>query len=214
MQPASFDFDLQVFVNCPLDAEYRPLLEALIFTVLECGLTPCLASNEVDSGLVRIEKIRRLIRSCRLSIHDISRMEPLRAGDLPRFNMPFELGLDFGCRFYGARRLNQKQCLILEQERYHYHKVLSDISGNDIRAHEGNARMLVSEVRNWIRVTTARELSSASQIWRKFNDFTGHLHASLRAAGYSAAEIDSLEVPELVQRTLGWMGSARSSPKD
>ena len=208
--PPAFDFDLQVFVNCPLDDEYRPLLKALIFTVLECGLTPCLASNEVDSGLVRIEKIRRLIRSCRLSIHDISRMEPLRENDLPRFNMPFELGLDFGCRFYGTRRLSQKQCLILEQERYRYHKVLSDISGHDVRAHEGDARTLVSEVRNWLRVTTARELPSASGIWRRLNDFTGHLHASLRAAGYSALEIDSLEVPELVQHTLGWMQTTKS----
>ena len=136
MRPALSDFDQQIFVNCPFDEEYSPLLKALVFTILECGLVPRLASDEADSGRVRVEKIRALIQSCRLSIHDISRVGPLQEGDLPRFNMPFELGLDFGCRFYGSRRLTTKQCLILEQERYRYQKVLSDISGNDIRAHE------------------------------------------------------------------------------
>jgi hypothetical protein len=210
MQPASFGFDFQVFVNCPLDEEYRPLLEALLFTILECGLVPCPASHGIDSGRVRIEKIRRLIQSCRLSIHDISRVEPLRSGDLPRFNMPFELGLDFGCRFYGSRRLTTKQCLILERERFRYQRVLSDISGNDVRAHEGDAAMLVSEVRNWLQVTTARDLPSGSRVWQRFHEFTTYLQSSLRAAGFSAKEIDSLEVAELIQRALGWMETTKS----
>lgn len=211
MRPALPDFDQQIFVNCPFDKEYSPLLKALIFTILECGLVPRLASDEADSGRVRVEKIRELIRSCRLSVHDISRVGPLQTGDLPRFNMPFELGLDFGCRFYGSRRFTTKQCLILEQERYRYQKVLSDISGNDIRAHGGSAEILVLEVRNWLRVTTARDLPSGSHIWQRFSEFEVDLQVSLRAAGYSATEIDSLEVAELIQRALGWMEAAKTS---
>jgi hypothetical protein len=92
-------FHQTVFLNCPYDDEYRPLLGALLFSVLDCGLTPRLASDQADSGQPRLEKIRELIRDSRFSIHDISRMDPLQPGDLPRFNMPFELGLDLGCRF-------------------------------------------------------------------------------------------------------------------
>jgi hypothetical protein len=126
-------FEQSVFLNCPYDKEYRPFLRALTFTVLECGFVPRLASDEDDSGVARVEKIKTLIPSCRFSVHDISRMEPLASGDLPRFNMPFELGLDLGCRFYGGGALATKRCLILERDPHRYKAVLSDISGNDIR---------------------------------------------------------------------------------
>jgi hypothetical protein len=90
--PDPVGFDQTVFLNCPYDDEYRPLLGALVFTVLDCGLTPRLASDQADSGQLRLEKIRELIRCSRFSIHDISRMAPLKEGELPRFNMPFDLG--------------------------------------------------------------------------------------------------------------------------
>ena len=43
--------------------------------------------------------------------------------ELPRFNMPYELGLDVGASEYGGTRLKTKKILILETERYHYQKV-------------------------------------------------------------------------------------------
>jgi hypothetical protein len=201
------DFDRQVFVNCPFDEHYQPLLRALIFTILDCGLTPRIASEEVDSGRVRIDKIRGLIQVCRFSVHDISRIEPLHPGDLPRFNMPFELGLDFGCRFYAGGHLAGKQCLILERERYRYQRVLSDISGNDIRAHDGNSQTLISEVRKWLGVATEKDLPSSSSIWQRYNLFLGYLQASMKKAGYVTEEIDSLEIAEWIRRALGWIHS-------
>ena len=201
------DFDRQVFINCPFDEHYLPLLRALIFTILDCRLTPRIASEEVDSGLVRFEKIRSLIRACRFSIHDISRIEPLHPGDLPRFNMPFELGLDLGCRLYASGRLAGKQCLILERERYRYQRVLSDISGNDIRAHGGDTQTLISEVRRWLGVATATDLPSSSQIWQRFSVFLVFLQASLKKAGFTTEEIDTLETAEWSRRAQGWIGS-------
>ncbi len=201
------DFDRQVFINCPFDAHYLPLLRALIFTILDCRLIPRIASEEVDSGLVRFEKIRGLIRACRFSIHDISRIEPLHSGDLPRFNMPFELGLDLGCRLYASGRLAGKQCLILEQEKYRYQRVLSDISGNDIRAHGGDMQTLISEVRTWFSVATASDLPSGSHIWQRFNVFLVFLQASLKKAGFTAKEIKNLETAEWIRRARSWIGS-------
>lgn len=154
-----------VFLNCPFDSEYRALLKALLFTVLDCGWIPRIAAEQVDSGQVRIEKIRGMISSCRLSIHDISRMEPLREGELPRFNMPFELGLDLGCRFYGSKAFGRKECLILEKEPHRYKQVLSDISGHDIRAHGGSPQRLVTEVRQWLSRRVRRHLPSESGVW-------------------------------------------------
>ena len=207
MAPDLSDFDRQVFINCPFDDHYQPLLRALIFTILDCRLTPRIASEEVDSGLVRFEKIRGLIRVCRFSIHDISRIEPLHPGDLPRFNMPFELGLDLGCRLYASGRLADKQCLILERERYRYQRVLSDISGNDIRAHDGDTQTLISEVRRWLSVATAKDLPGGSHIWQRFNVFSTFLQASLTKAGFTTEEINTLETAEWIRRAQGWIHS-------
>lgn len=200
-------FETSLFVNCPFDRDYLRLAQALIFTVLYCGIEPRISSEEVDSGQVRIEKIRQLIRSCRYSIHDISRMEPLRPGDLPRFNMPFELGLDLGCRYYGDESLATKQCLILEKERYRYQQVLSDISGHDIRAHEGNPERLVLEVRNWLRGVKKQPLPSGNEVWERYNVFWEHLEELFVQGRYSKTDIEALEAVEYIAYIKEWLAS-------
>lgn len=148
------DFNRNIFINCPFDRDYKPMLRALVFTVIDCGFEPRIATESADSGEVRVQKIKKLIEESCYSIHDISRIEPLREGDLPRFNMSFELGLDLGCRDFGTGYLSEKKCLILETEKYRYQKVLSDISGNDIKAHKSEPETLLRQVRNWVYETT------------------------------------------------------------
>lgn len=198
-------FDQNVFINCPFDSDYRPLLTTLLFTVLDCGLEPRIASESADSGEVRVEKLLALIAASRFSIHDISRIEPLAEGDLPRFNMAFELGLDIGCRKFGRGNLRSKQCLILERDSYRYQKVLSDLSGNDIRAHQGDPRQLVLEVRSWIRVVTGAEIRSGTRMWGRFIEFRGQLQATLTRLGFSDQEIGRLEVAEFLDYARDWM---------
>jgi hypothetical protein len=197
-------FESSLFINCPFDREYVPLLHSLVFVVFECGLQPRLASDQADSGRVRIDKIRDLIRSCRYSVHDISRIEALHPGDEPRFNMPFELGLDLGCRYYGAPRLRDKQCLILEKERYRYQRVLSDISGNDIRAHGGDPKVLMSEVRNWLRVATDKILPSTESLWGRFNLFRIHLTRMVGELRFSEQDVEAMEIVEYIGFIRDW----------
>jgi hypothetical protein len=204
MTPDDDGFGGNVFINCPFDPEYLPLAQCLVFAVLECGFKPRIASERADSGQVRIEKIRELIRACRFSIHDISRMEPLRPGDLPRFNMPFELGLDLGCWSYGPETLVTKQCLVLERDRHRYQTVLSDLSGHEVRAHGGDPESLVLEVRNWLRVAVQKRLPSGSQVWQRFNLFRNDLELTLRRLGYSRRDVESLEMAEYIQFVRDW----------
>lgn len=197
-------FEDCLFINCPFDEDYIPLLHCLLFVVLECGLRPRLSLEEADSGTVRIEKIRDLIRSCRYSIHDISRMEALIPGDEPRFNMPFELGLDLGCRYYGASRYRSKRCLILERDRYRYQRVLSDLAGNDIRAHESSPELLMTEVRNWLRVVTDRALPSRFVLWERFNSFQAYLKGISQELSDSERDVRSLEIVEYMGFVREW----------
>jgi len=81
-----------VFVNCPFDPEYEPIFHAILFAVHDCGYVARCALEADDSGDIRIEKILAIINQCKFGIHDILRTE-LNERNLPRFNMPLELGL-------------------------------------------------------------------------------------------------------------------------
>ena len=64
--------------------------------------------------------------------------------------MPFELGLFLVARRFGAKLQRDKQCLVLEAERYRYQKYLTDISGQDIRQHDNEPAKAVGAVRDWL----------------------------------------------------------------
>lgn len=199
-------FDKNIFINCPFDREYLPLLKPLLFTAVECGLEPRITSERSDAGEERIKKIRELIRESRYSIHDLSRMEPIKAGDLPRFNMPFELGLDFGGRYFGPKALSRKRFLILEKERFRFQKVLSDISGSDIRAHNSDPETLVRNVRNWIFDNVRRNIRSKTIIWRRYNKFLTSFENSVKVEGFTKKDIDEMPVTEFVYFIKSWIG--------
>ena len=91
-----------------------------------------------------------LIEVCRFGVHDISRIERDAVNDLPRFNMPFELGLFLGARRFGKGDQRRKLCLVLEAERYRFQKFLSDIAGQDLRQHNNEQGKAVGAVRDWL----------------------------------------------------------------
>lgn len=147
---AASDNQKSVFINCPFDGAYTPLFHAIVFTVVRCGFRPRCALEVNDSADVRIEKIARIIRECPMGIHDISRTEPDSANNLPRFNMPLELGLYLGARYFGGRAHRSKACLILDREPYRYQKYISDIAGQDISAHGDDVVEAIKAVRNFL----------------------------------------------------------------
>jgi hypothetical protein len=143
-------YENSVFVNCPFDREYWPLFEAITFAVYDCGFFPRCALEVDDSSQVRIEKITDIIRTCRLSIHDISRIETDGDPPLPRFNMPLELGMFLGAKAFGTREQKKKAGMVLDTEQYRYQRYISDIAGQDIRAHGGEVPMVIRHVRNFL----------------------------------------------------------------
>jgi hypothetical protein len=104
-----------VFINCPFDDEYQPLFEAVVFCVTACGFRARCTLEETDAGEVRIDTIYGLIRECNHGIHDISRTEVKgQPYQLPRFNMPFELGIFLGAKKFGRPSL-KKRCLVMDR---------------------------------------------------------------------------------------------------
>lgn len=74
------------------------------------------ALEEPDSGDVRLDKLVELIRENPRSIHDLSRTE-IGENDLPRFNMPFELGLALGAKRFGRRPRDRIKIMVNEPYR-------------------------------------------------------------------------------------------------
>lgn len=108
------------------------------------------SSLRSSTAVTRFGAPWRPIEECRFGIHDLSRIERDAVNDLPRFNMPFELGLFLGGRRYGPRPQRDKHCLVLEAERYRYQNFLSEIAGQDIRSHDNEPAKPVGAVRDWL----------------------------------------------------------------
>ncbi len=138
-----------IFINCPFDDGYRPILRAIVFTVIASGYNPRSALDATDGAEVRVTKIAQMIGECDWGIHDISRIE-VPTGEMPRFNMPMELGIHLGARLLGEGRHRRKRALILEASRHRYDQVVSDISGQDIEAHGNDPDRAIGCIRNWL----------------------------------------------------------------
>ncbi|MCU1347164.1 MAG: hypothetical protein JWO56_194 [Acidobacteria bacterium] len=155
---AAPDYAYSVFVNCPFDATYKPLFEAIVFAVQDCGYVARCSLEIDDSSEVRIEKIAKIIAGCKFGIHDISRTELDPPNSLPRFNMPMELGLFLGAKRFGRAEQKSKVCLILDTDKYRYQKFISDIAGQDIAAHAGEPVQAIKAVRNCLSGASARSV--------------------------------------------------------
>jgi hypothetical protein len=141
-----------VFINCPFDDKYQPLFNAIVFAVNDIGFRPKSAKDESNAGEVRFNKIQDLIEECKYSIHDISRADIDVVTGFPRFNMPLELGLDLGCKRYGKSYHQEKVLLVLDIEQFRYRNFISDIAGQDIKAHKAEQAEVINVVRDWLRL--------------------------------------------------------------
>jgi len=205
-------FGRNVFINCPFDDHYLPLLRPIIFCVLYLGLRPRIALERLNSAEARVAKIIQLIRESRFGIHDLSRLQAERPGEYYRLNMPFELGLDVGCSLFGPAAWRGKKSLILEAERYRYQAAISDLSNSDIAVHANDPQRATTEVRNWLVVEAGIvDPPGPTSLWNRFTDFTADHFTELRRRGYSVADAASQPVSELLPAMTRWVARNRAS---
>ena len=146
----------QVFVNCPFDDKYFGLFFSIVFTVLDCGFIPRCSKEVDDATQFRLRSIVDLIGKCKYGIHDLSRVQLDKRYKLPRFNMPFELGIFYGAKSFGPDNQMKKNCVVLERYPYRYQKYISDISGIDVKNHNNSMEKCVEAIRNWLTTASRR----------------------------------------------------------
>lgn len=149
-----------VFLNIPYDQRYTSLYLSLISGVCAFGLVPR-ATIEIPGGERRLDRIFALLRACRYSIHDLSRVTLDRKPPAtPRFNMPFELGLAVAWQKSSPRI--DHQWIVMEARPRRLEKSLSDLAGTDASVHDGTPEGVFRELCS-IFVTARRQQPTVQQ---------------------------------------------------
>lgn len=202
--PNLANFEKNVFVNCPFDDNYKQLLIAIIFTVKYLGYIPRLSLERSDSGESRIQKILGLIEESKFGIHDLSRMVAAKKNEHYRMNMPFELGIDYGCQKLKGGLWDKKKILILDSERYRFQKALSDLSGSDIKNHNDEVIKVINVVRDWFVTEELQRGHSGNKIWGAFNEFQAYLYDEM-VGNDGHDSTDDVPIPEVIHHMSTWL---------
>lgn len=173
VSPPAPDSALSVFINCPFDREYEPLLNAIIYTTVCCGFHPRTSISE-GTDILRMDRILDAIFTSDYSIHDFSRFRGEGEQGLARFNMPLELGMAVGRRFVSERLATHNvdllgdmrgmeaflrdlshlrrrhRWLLLVPDGAESHRFVSDLAGYDLKSYDGQVRSIVPRVMSWL----------------------------------------------------------------
>lgn len=194
-------YNRSVFINCPFDNPYRPLFRAAVFAVMRCGYYARSALEEEDSSESRLNKIYRIIQECRYGIHDLSRTEVDRG--YPRFNMPFELGVFLGAKYFGRDEQDRKCCLVFEKKEHSYERFISDIKGQDIAAHGNDPERMVRKIRDWLATNSGkRTLPGGAAIWKDHQRFLRWLPGKCHSEQLIIADLTFQDYWQLVDEWI------------
>jgi hypothetical protein len=198
-----------VFINCPFSWDYQQNFQATVFTILRSGFTPRCAREADDGGEVRFQKICRILLDCPYGVHDISKTELDPASRLPRFNMPFELGLFLGAKVFGVKKYRSKRALIFDRDLFRYQSYISDIAGQDIHSHGGDTGNLIRELAAWLR-DQARDsrVPGGLAIADEFSSFKEDLPAIAARSQLAEAEFT---FKDLVAIAAEWIVNVRGA---
>ena len=148
---------------------------------------------------------------CPFGVHDLSRTELSASTGLPRFNMPFELGLYLGAKEFGTRVQAGKQCLILDSERFRFRGFISDIGGQDVVAHSNEEAPAIRAVRDWLdscRTAKSMALPSGGIIAGNYAFFRDQLPRLCKESNLLLEEVTYLDFVRLVRV---WLDEERLS---
>jgi hypothetical protein len=190
-----------VFLNCPFDDDYEGLFLALIAGLTGLGLTPrCVL--EIPADRSRLQRLFRLIRQCASSVHDLSRVQlSRRPPRVPRFNMPFELGLAVAFSLSQGRH----RWYLVEAKKHRLQVSLSDVNGFDPYIHNGTPTGVLAALANaFVKRGKQPTLGELGHLYRAVRRFWGDLKRRERLSLFTARAfrevvVASLQIAERLQ---------------
>ncbi|MGH9366220.1 MAG: hypothetical protein ACRD3M_00925 [Thermoanaerobaculia bacterium] len=133
----------KAFINLPYHPSYTELFVAYIAGLSAHGMLPTIAPDIPGSGPRQLDRIVRLIAAAAYSVHDLSWRRPRDV----RLNMPFELGIAVAV---ATRRRRRHQWVLFDSHPHRLKKVLGDIGGSKIYAHQKRPASVLYELSNAI----------------------------------------------------------------
>lgn len=130
-----------VFVNCPYDPEYKPLMDAILLSAVACGFVPRTANDSGDVARHRMDRIVQTMTECAYSIHDLSRCTGGGDWNHARFNMPLELGMAMSM---------EHDWLVLFPAEHNYAVFVSDLAGYDLKPHDHSPPAVIRAIMSWL----------------------------------------------------------------
>lgn len=206
-------FERCVFVNCPFDDDFLPILHAILFTIHDCGFIARIAVEDTGSSESRLDKITRIIRESRYSIHDISRVQITPASPLPRFNMAFECGLALGAIRFGSDP--GRDFVLMSGPPYQDKLTLSDLAGQDAKAHGDDPASAVKAVRSFLAAKNrgAARTRGPAAIWTRYQRFEADLPRLADKLEWTVQEVRSFDMlPDYLQAAAQWIAADALKP--
>ncbi len=121
-------YERSVFLNCPFDDLFAPLFHAAVLTIAALGFTPRCARESEGEADPRIDRIAKGLRESKYSIHDLSRFQSEGPDNLPRFNMPLELGMALSLRYLGKSSGTPHNWVALVPSGFVHQEFISDLA--------------------------------------------------------------------------------------
>lgn len=200
-------FRKSVFINCPYNSSYTPLLQTIVFALLDFGFYPR-SALELDTGISsRFEKICAMIGDCRFGIHDISQVALNDNTGLPQFNMPFELGLYLGASRGRPMLALPSDCLIIGGRQGDHFKAISDLAGHDISFHDFDHTKLIAAIRRFLSSRVDDILPGASYVMDRRAAFDQQLPDMLAEKQLTFEEMTYLDFGRFAE---AWLKNFRS----
>lgn len=117
--------------------------------------------------------------------------------------MPFELGLFFGAKHFGANEQKTKNALVFEKVKYSYMQSISDLNGIDTKAHNNDPYLVIRKIRDWLSTASKRaELPGYRIIQNEYVQFQARLSKIARKTGFEIDSIPFNDFCKIVERYL------------
>ena len=193
------DFDRNVFINCAFDSTFIHQFRAIVFTVHSCGFIARCAMETGNAEGVRIDKIVRIIKDCRYGIHDLSCIEITEQSPLPRFNMPYELGVFMGCKAFGGALHKKKDFIVIDSVPHRYKRLVSDLAGFDFPTYDQeDVNSLIKIIRDWLYHSKPSSVLGSRFHQERYAEFLTVLPQLCESIGTAVDEIEFAEYYALV----------------
>jgi hypothetical protein len=166
-EAASSDAD-RVFLNVPFDHAYEPVFIGLVGSLIHLGRKPTTVLDLDFGGGPRFGRLLSALSASPASVHDLSRVTLSGHGAraVPRFNMPFELGLAIASSQLARSR---HLVVVLEARPYRLQRSLSDMNGFDPFIHRGTQEGAVRSMLEAFSDSSPVDVLTARRLVRELN---------------------------------------------